>query len=152
MADQQVPVALVANDEGVPLLDQRSIEFAAIAATIHDPDAAAVAGGGHRADRGHDLVVLGDEVGRILRVERSVERHDGVILVLDADHMGEPVAIGDGTSRAVTHARKVLHLLRVRLCDIGKIEDQQRTRADLPGALREHRVTDRRQLGPRQIP
>ena len=66
MADQQVAVALVADDEGVPLLDQRSIEFSAIATTIHDPDAAAVAGGGHRVDRGQDLLVLGDKVGRLL--------------------------------------------------------------------------------------
>ena len=117
MADQQVTVAFVANDEAVTFRDQRRIEFAAIAAAVHDPDAAALGCCGHRADRGQDLLVLGDEVGRFLRPQRGVERHDGIVLVLDADHLGEPVAVGDCSSRPVTHACQVLHLLRVRLCN-----------------------------------
>ena len=112
------PGAFVANDEAVAFRDQRRIEFAAIAATVHHPHAAAVASGGHRADRGQDLLVLGHEVGRFLRPQRGIERQNRVVLVLDADHLGQPVAVGDGARRAVTHARKMLHLLRVRLCDI----------------------------------
>jgi hypothetical protein len=46
----------------------------------------------------------------------------------------------------------VLHLLRIRLCYIREIEDEQSAIPDPGGALREHRVADPGKLGSLQVP
>lgn len=66
--------------------------------------------------------------------------------------MRRRVAIGDAPLLAITHARKVLHLLRVELCDFGQIETEQSALADPPGTLCEHRVADTRKLGASEVP
>jgi hypothetical protein len=63
-APVQVTISLLADHEGATGVQEIGIERAAIAAAVDDPDAASIAGLGHRRHRALDLGILTDEVWR----------------------------------------------------------------------------------------
>ena len=124
-APMQVAIALLADHEGAPGGEKVGIELTPIAAPVDHPDAAAIAGLGHRRHRGLQLGVLADEIRRRLRVQGAHQRHDRGVLILDRDHLAQPVAVSDRAGAAVAHARQVFHLLGVGFGDVGDVEDQK---------------------------
>jgi hypothetical protein len=135
----QVAVTLLADHEGAAGGQKIGVDLATVAAAVDDPDAAPLARLGHRRHGGLQLGVLADEVGRTLGVQRTAERHDGVVLVLHRDHLAQPVAGGDRPRAAVAHAGQVLHLLGVGLGDVGDVEDQKGALADAARTFAQHR-------------
>ena len=125
-APEQMAVVFLADDEGASLRDEVGVDLAAIRTTVDDPDAAATRHLRHRRHSHLQFGVLAHEVWRGLRVERAVERNDSVVLVLDADHLRQPITVGNHVFAAVANPRQVFHLLGIGFGDVGRVQDQKR--------------------------
>ena len=132
-------LAGVADDEGLPRVQQRRVEFAAVAAPVDHPDPAPAAGRRDLGKGGLDLLVLRLEVGRPLGIERAVEGHDGAVLVLHPDHLAQPIAFRKAARAAVADPGQVLHLPRIGLGDVREVQNQKRSIADPGAALAQDR-------------
>ena len=132
---QQVTIALLADHEGAAGGQEIGEDLTAVTTAVDDPDAAPRTRLGHCRHRRLQLGVLADEVRRRLGEEDTHQRHDGGVFVLDRDHLTQPVAIGDGAGAAIAYPGQVLHLLGVRLGDVGDVEDQKGARTHLAAAF-----------------
>ena len=134
-----------AHDEVEPARDEIAEYLVAVSAAVVDVDAAVADLRADRVDDGLDLRVLALVLGIFRRPEPELERDDAATLAgLAGDRHAAPVAevVADPALRAVPHLREELHLLRVGLLHVGRVDDDQRRLADELLRVFHHRLVN----------
>ena len=134
-----------AHDEVKPIGDEVAEDLVAVSAAVVDVDALVADLRANRVDDGLDLRILALVLGILRRPEPELERDDAATPAgLAGDRHAAPVAevVADPALGSVPHLREELHLFRVGLLHVGRVDDDQRRLADELPRMFHHRLVD----------
>lgn len=125
------------HDEVQALRQQEPVEPDVVPAPVVDAYAAPLRVPRHGPDDALHLVVLAHEPGRVRGPQPEMQRDRPAPPALAGDRHAAPEAevVAHVAPAAVPDLGEVLHLLRVGLLHVGRVEDYERVPADPPRAL-----------------